>query len=153
MAAPNYPALVRASSATAQAGVTHTGVNGTDQIQIPLIVASGAPAGKANVGDILFVHTSQFGPAVLIDANTGLAIDALPPLDARFYVATSLLKWLRVGVGFLAVRTNIPPGVGAGPVAFGANNVPAVIATPGAPAGWQPIGLSDGTFGFMPYWK
>jgi hypothetical protein len=153
MAAPLFPAVVVASSATARAGITHVAVNSVDQVTLPVIVAAGAVAGQANAGDLVYLAANEMAWGIVVDQNTGQAFDAVPPFASAFFVASAQLIWKRAGSGVPVTHINIPPGVGAGPVAFGANNVPAAIASPAAPTGWVPIILADGTIGFQPYWK
>ncbi len=153
MAAPQYPATAVASSATARAGITHTAVQGVDQVTLPVIVAAGAIAGQANAGDLVYLAANEMAYGIVVDANTGQPFDAVAPLQAAFYVASASLVWKKAGSGVSVTHINIAPGAGAGPVAFGAGNVPAAVTTPAAPAGWVPIILPDGTIGFQPYWK
>jgi hypothetical protein len=149
---PAYPATVVTSSATARAGITHTAVAGVDEVTLPVIVASGAASGQANAGDIVYLAANEQAWGIVVDANTSQPFDAVAPLGSAFYVASATLIWKRVGTGVPVTHVNVPPGTGAGPVAFGSGNVPAAISTPGAPTGWVPVILPSGTIGFCPYW-
>jgi hypothetical protein len=152
MAAPNYPATVVASSATARAGITHAELNGMDEVTLPVIVASAPASGQAKVGDVIYCAANEFAWGLVVDANTGNSFDAVPPLQSAFYVASAQLVWKRAGEAVPVAHVTVPPGT-TGTVAFGTANAPASIASPGAPTGWCPVILSDGSLGFMPFWK
>jgi hypothetical protein len=151
---PAYPATVTTNSATAASGMTHTATGGFDQVSLPTIVKSGAAAGQATVGDLVYVRCAELGGAIVVDANTALVLDGLTPLNARYYVASANLVWkAMVAPAFPVTQASVAPGGGLAVLAFGLLNAPTAIAAPGTFAGCIQIVLADGTFAYVPYWK
>jgi hypothetical protein len=150
MATPNFPPVVTVQSFTAAIVVT-TDSSGNAVVPLPTITAptSVALPPNAKVGDVVVVQGNASGITTVQGPTSGFI---LAPGAIAVLVASASLTWLLFNG--LPVMPAIGPGVGAGTVSLGGpNNVPAGIAAPGAPAGWEPRALADGTVGLSPFWK
>lgn len=154
MAAPNYPAFTATTGATVASGIVQTQSGGFTQVSLPIIVSSGATAGQANAGDLVYIQAKELAAVVVVDANvSGAPIDGLDNLQSGFYLASANLQWRRMGNHVVPVTQATHLASGANTLAFGSANIPAVIATPGSVAGFILCILPDGTIGQVPYWK
>ncbi len=154
MAAANYPAFTANTGATAGSGIVQTQSGGFTQVSLPVIVPSGAAAGQANAGDLVYLQAKELAAVIVVDANlSGQSIGGLRQLESGFYLASANLQWRRMGNNVLPVTQGQHLAVGAGTLAFGVANVPAVVGTPTSIAGFIIFILPDGTLGQVPYWK
>jgi hypothetical protein len=116
--------LVKFLSQTAAATLGTT-AGGADLVTVPAIVASGAVAPEATVGDILVVRASA-STVTFIQDGSGDSLGDIPRLRTRVFVALASLVWFATDQLFLLSHL-----VGAG-----------VPANPGTIVGYVPV-LTD----------